>query len=293
MQTTLSFRANNVIGLSNEQIEEKEYLYKKVVADNNGNTLEEHYFSADESVEVSFFFEYNDNGQLIGTLEKDEDNEIVENRTFAYNSDGLLSKEYIHYLDGTADEISYAYNEDLLLVSKVFVDSDGEKGNYHTFAYQNGKIISEAEFDSNDKLLTSQSFTRDEQNRLVEENIKTHDDAYRQVYVYNDGELPFQRKRYNNKNQLVERISYTYNENGNYTEMKTEGTQGIDITTFEYDENQNLVLQEERSTEGELKSSISQSFDNENRILTSIYTGRASYNQAPPNYRIRNEYKNE
>jgi hypothetical protein len=98
------------------------------------------------------------------------------------------------------------------------------------------------------------------------------------------------RRRYNKDKHLMERNTYTYDSEGRISESMEETSSGIEITFVTYDDAGNVVLQEEKTEDGELLSSIERSYDDSNRLLTtSVYYGKPGP-RTPHHYRVRMEY---
>jgi hypothetical protein len=70
-----------------------------------------------------------------------------------------------------------------------------------------------------------------------------------------------------------------------------ESSSGIEITYMNYDTAGNIILQEEKTEEGELLSRVERTYDSSNRLLTTIVLSERPGQQAPIHYRIRMEYE--
>jgi hypothetical protein len=70
-----------------------------------------------------------------------------------------------------------------------------------------------------------------------------------------------------------------------------ETSSGIEITFTSYDEAGNIILQEEKTEDGDLLSSIIRTYDSANRpLITSVHSKRPGQ-QVPQHYRIRIDYE--
>lgn len=97
-------------------------------------------------------------------------------------------------------------------------------------------------------------------------------------------------RRYNEDKHLTERNTYTYDSDGRVSESMEETSSGIEITYTAYDDTGNIVLQEEKTENGELLSRIERTYDNENRpLVTNVFFNRPG--QGPKHYRTRLEYE--
>jgi hypothetical protein len=70
-----------------------------------------------------------------------------------------------------------------------------------------------------------------------------------------------------------------------------ETSAGIEITYTAYDSEGNTVLQEVKTEDGELLSSIERTYDRSKRPLTTSILSARPGQQAPQHYRIRIEYE--
>ena len=99
------------------------------------------------------------------------------------------------------------------------------------------------------------------------------------------------RRRYNADKHLTERNTFTYDSEGRLSESLDETSSGIEISYTSYDEAGNVILQEEKSEDGEILSSIHRTYDSNNRPLTTSVHAQRPGQQIPQNYRIRIEYE--
>jgi hypothetical protein len=89
----------------------------------------------------------------------------------------------------------------------------------------------------------------------------------------------------------MERNTFTYDFEGRLSESMDETSSGIEITYTAYDSAGNIILQEEKTEDGELISSVERTYDSSNRPLNTSVFSRKPGQQLPQHYRMRMEYE--
>ncbi len=291
MKYVKSFRANNITNLEEAEIREKEYLHQCTEFDEAGHPLEAITYNPDGSVEHKYKYQYNSEGKIIDELLLESDDEITEHRSMVYNEKGQIVKELVHYLDGTADELLFTYDEDGRLLSRRSIDSEGETGNYLVIVYDGDFLVSESEYEIAGEIITQRKIIHNEEGQVTEEVFKTPEEDYHILYSYDDQGVASVRRRYNEDKHLMERNTFTYDSEGRLSESMDETSSGIEITYTAYDSAGNIVLQEEKTEEGQLLSSIGRTYDNDSRQLSTSVLIQRPESQVPQHYRIRIEYE--
>jgi YD repeat-containing protein len=291
MKFIKSFRANNISDLDETEIREKEFIHQSTEYDDAGHPVEVITFNLDGSVEHRYKYQYNSDGKVIDELLLEADNEVTEHRSMEYNSEGQLSKEYIHYLDETTDQLVFTYDKEGRLLSRRSIDSDGETGNYLVNVYDGKHLVSETEYDIAGEIITQRKIIYDEDAKITEEIFRTPEEDYQILYNYDENGIASVRRRYNADKHLTERNTFTYDTEGRLSESFDETTSGIEITYTSYDSAGNIILQEEKTEDGELLSSIMRTYDELNRPFTTSVHSKRPGQQVPLHYRIRIEYE--
>jgi YD repeat-containing protein len=291
MKYIKSFRANNISELDETEIREKEYIHQYTEFDEAGHPTEAITYNPDGSVEHKYQYKYNSEGKIVDEILIESDDEITEHRSMEYNDEGQLVKEYIHYLDGTADSLIYTYDKEGRLLSRRSIDSDGETGNYLVNVYEGNHVISESEYDITGEIITQRKIIYDEAGNITEEVFRTPEANYNILYSYDEKGIASVRRRYNEEKNLMERNTFTYDFEGRLSESMDETSSGIEITYTGYDSAGNIILQEEKSEDGELLSSIERTYDETNRPLSTSVFEQKPGQQIPLHYRIRIEYE--
>lgn len=291
MKYIKSFRANNIADLDETEIREKEFMHQFTEFDEAGHPIEAITYNPDGTVEHTYQYKYNSEGKLVDEILIESDDEVAEHRSMEYNQEGQLVKEYIHYLDGTADSLLFTYDEQGRLISRRSIDSDDETGNYLVNVYEGVHLVSESEYDIAGEIITQRKIIYDEAGNITEEIFRTPEANYSILYSYDEKGVASVRRRYNEAKHLMERNTFTYDFEGRLSESLNETSSGIEITYTEYDAAGNIILQEEKTEDGELRSSIERTYDESNRPLTTSVFEQRPGQQIPMNYRIRIEYE--
>ncbi len=291
MKTVKSYMAANISELDETEIREKEYLHQFTEFDDSGLPVEAITYYPDGSVEHKYKYVYDGNGKVIDELLLETDDEVTEHRSMEYNAEEQLEKEYIHYLDGTADQLIYTYDKEGRLISRRSIDSDGETGNYMVNLYDGDHLASETEYEISGEIITQRKIIYDENGKITEEIFKTPEEDYQILYTYDEQGVASVRRRYNADKHLTERNTFTYDTEGRLSESMEETNAGIEITYTAYDTEGNTMLQEVKTDDGDLLSSIERTYDNTKRPLTTAVLSIRPGQNVPQHYRIRIEYE--
>jgi YD repeat-containing protein len=283
--------AVNISDLDESQIRDKEYLHQFTQFDDSGLPLVAITYHPDGSVEHKYKYTYNSVGKVVDELLLETDDEVTEHRSMEYNAEGQLEKEYIHYLDGTADQLIFTYDKEGRLTSRRSIDSDGETGNYLVNVYDGDLVASETEYDISGAIITQRKIIYDEDGKITEEIFRTPEEDYQILYNYDENGVASVRRRYNADKHLTERDTFTYDSEGRLSESMEETSAGIEITYTAYDSEGNTILQEVKTEDGELLSSIERTYDRSKRPLTTSILSARPGQQVPQHYRIRIEYE--
>ena len=291
MKYLKSFRANNISDLDETEIREKEFIHQMTEFDDSGHPVEVTTYNPDGTIEHKYKYQYSADGKVLDELLLEADDEVTEHRSMVYDAEGKLVKEYIHYLDETADELIFTYDPEGRLLSRRSIDSDGETGNYLVNVYDGSKLVSESEYDIAGEIITQRKIIYNEEGQITEEVFRTPEENYHILYSNDEkGNVSVQR-RYNEDKHLTGRNTYTYNTEGRLSESMEETSSGIEITYIVYDDAGNLVSQEEKTEEGELLSSFTRTYDSSNRLLsTSVFSDKPGQ-QVAQHYRVRLQYE--
>jgi len=220
-----------------------------------------------------FQFEYQDN-KLIKQLTYSDENELAETEFYEYNSEGLLIKTIIEYLDGSQDITTHTYNENKKLISSITKDDEGDQGEQEYWEYEGDNLIHYRMINDFGDLEEEQKMTYNNHNLLIEKSIlnNMNETNFRWTYEYDDDKKLILETRFSAKGNPIEEIQYEYNSNGKIIIEKTENAQQTLIKEMEYDEFDNEVythfMDEEK---GVILYEVWRTFDkNKNPLTTRV-----------------------
>jgi len=157
--------------------------------------------------------------------------------------------------------------------------------------YDAEQLVSETEYDMAGEIITQRKIIFNEEGQISEEVFRTPEDNYHVFYNYFENGQTSVRRRYNEDKHLTERHTYSYDSEGRLSEAMEESSSGIEITYTTYDEAGNVMLQEDKSEEGDLLGRIERTFDEQKRPLTTSVFSQRPGQQIFQHYRIRLEYE--
>lgn len=165
----------------------------------------------------SSYKELDHNQNIIKVIIYNADGEIEDATGYQFDDSGKLIKE-MYYIDDyeLSEMVNYKYSYgELSEIEMIF--SDGSKSVKKI--RKNGNIVT--------------IITRDENNRLEAEEIRTLDDKDNVI----------EKLIYNDKKEIEQKLSYTYDNNGNVTVSTEYGKDESFVLkkTFDYDEYGNMI----------------------------------------------------
>lgn len=238
--------------------------------DPENHLIEEIVFNRDGNIEQIQRYIYQDN-KLMEEVSLDENKEVVERKTYEYSDKGILQKELIHYSDGFFDTLTYYYDEKGQPSKKILIDSDEDPESVEIFEYEGKNLINHQIFDGNENLLFKKTQTFDQNNNIieiVEEDLETGS-YFKKMHEYDNEGRHLENLTYNEKEELIERVVFFYNEKGSLTEVIEENQKGKNHTYMEYDEKGNLIYQEEKNLEDILIGRVERKYNEDNMVVES------------------------
>lgn len=278
-------------GITSDALEEREFLMEKKVYDEKGNLVTEISYYPNGSIIQQLGYLYDDNGNLIEETLEEEASGIAERKSHDYSENGKKHKTYVHYLDGTYDTIEYIYDDKGRLISKITTDSEGDVDQRKEYKFQDDKLLKETEYDHEDNILDEITYNYDDKGNLME---MTHYDGIEKVTIKTLHEYDEKDRRtgtliYNAKGKLVEKHGFLFDEKDRIVEATEETPYENNITTMQYDENDNIIEQKEVNAEGEINHFVKRKFDDNNNLLQSSVKIDRHGQGMNQDYTIRNE----
>lgn len=288
------YRKNLVLKSSaDEEPAEEEFLVSESQYEPAfGKLLKETQFGEDGQVEQVMAYTYDEKGFLTGEELLDADGSVLEKRSFEPDDQGRIATEFIHYADGSADSIAYAWDEKGRVIKKERYDDAGELESAEYFEYEGDLLIRERSEDAQGELLSQTQNTWDENGLLTEVVSENHEEDlwYRKVYRYDESGHRQATTTYNQEGDPVERILFENDEQGRPLEIVDENRRQKNTLRMEYNERGDIIFQDEHDVNGELISSIERSYDQTGRLLESHIVVRNLQRGISRSYGLRNEY---
>lgn len=259
-----------IADLESDDLRTHTYLHQFNLYDEKGKLLEEATFAPDGRLEEKVVRSYDPGGFLSEEVYYSGEEEPAERKTFVWDHQGKLKKEFKHYQDGSKDTIHIFHDEAGHPVKKQITDEDGLVESTILYTYEGDRLVEEKELDENEDIVSLQTWSFDRHGHPLEhtEWDAQNERMIRMVEEY-DG-IGRRRKisRYIN-DRLVDRQSFELDEKGRLIRIHDENERFRSTHSLTYDKDDNLILQEEVDPQGEVITRIERQFDQENRLLES------------------------
>jgi len=256
--------------LSSDSLEIREINYRFTLFDESGNPLKEINYSPDGGIEEIVERDFVNN---LPVEERyfDQEEELVERKTFTYCNKGIIETETKHYLDGSEDITAFIYDDDGKLIKKILKDEEEvvEQSDYFHYA---GKYLTLHEaFDSDNNLVKKYTYKYDTVGNIIESTV-FDDNAGENYQIVNEFNAEGQRikfVKYDHNQNPLEEVAYEYDNRGNITKIAEVAPMVKNTTFLEYDAEDNLIKQEEYNHSQQLNHRIEREYDNNNNITGS------------------------
>lgn len=246
-----------------KEIELKGAKYSYTEFDKNGNVILEVRYNKNGGIEEKYVNNFNELGQLIEEIIYLSDDEIAQHKTFEYNENGNVVKAHKHYQDESKDTISYRYDEGRL-VEKITADSEDEMEAKEELKYDGSRLMSRKVYEY-DELVLDESYDYDEAGNLIEQTKWTTEEQDSKYYnLFNEKGNLIKTLTSSIKDELLAKSEYYYDEEGLLEKIEEETIHGKNITSLEYDENNNSIKQIEKNQHGEINNEAERKY-NENQ----------------------------
>jgi antitoxin component YwqK of YwqJK toxin-antitoxin module len=276
---------------THDHLEEHEYLFTHIIYNSRQQVVSEVHYDANGVIVQDYQFTYDDNGFLTGEILKEDDGFVAEHKTFEADEKGNIAREFRHYMDGSFDTINYSYNDQGLVSRKEVIDPDGETESVEEYEYTDGLLTRHAILDADGDIVNEKKIVYNSLKKPAEVidfdgnegiTIKRVMEYYpsgnqKESYTYQDDEL-------------VEKVVTKEDENGNLILAEEETHHKKNTVNFAYDQQGNVVLQEEYDRDGNLITRISRAFDQENRLLSADVFMDGGGRGLSKNYSLRQKY---
>ncbi|MCX6233471.1 MAG: hypothetical protein NT175_01925 [Bacteroidetes bacterium] len=294
VKSVILYKSDVVIeDLNAESLDVIGYKYNEAVYDRQGNILKEIKFNRTEEVDEKTENRYDENGFLIEAILYMDDEEIAEHKTFERDANGVIRKEFRHYQDKTMDTIFYHYDEDGHLIKKQADDPVDSPEGMEIFSYDKGKLVDHQILDADESLISEREYAYNDMGQLMEITEHYPDDFHRHTIVQKFDEAGKRVKtlRYNGKDQLIEKMTYEWDETDRVKRIIEETPYGVNTTHHSYDQAGNIILQEEYNDDDELLNRVERTYNEDNRLTESHVFIDGQGKGMSQNYFIRYEYE--
>lgn len=255
--------------LQEEIFDEKGHLQVEKKYDYNGDNAARVLYSFDER------------GLKISEESYDADENLEERLTFEYNDEGRVVKGLIHYVDGSFDTIVYEYNVNNELVSKKWMNDDGETERVEEFEYKDGRLIANVLTEEGEEVRNN-TFKYNEKGDLIEAGISDENGDYRETYEYDEQGNLVKTLKYDEGDKLVEKVVYGYDEYNNRVSINSEDQVTKRSVESVYHENVlNSSIEIEYNNLGQLTRRIERQM-NEHGHLTEMRAFQTEGNRGAP-----------
>lgn len=276
-----------------EELDSEEYLITQSIYEPAfGKLAEETQYNPEGEVEQVMRCSYDDKGFLVVEELLDGDGNVLEKRSFEPDGQGRIAREFIHYADDTADRIEYTYDEQGRVVNKERFDDDGDSETIEIFEFDGDRIIRECITDADEEILSETVYTYREDGQLEELLVNKPEEEtwFRKVYRYNEAGVREAVTTYNQDEEPVERVVFEHDEHGRPNKVVDENRRQKNTLHMEYNNQGDIVFQEEYDMNGELVNRIERTYAADGLLLESHIQVRNFQRNVSRNYSLRNEY---
>jgi len=275
-----------------DHLEEIEYVFQRTLFNSQAKVVSEIHYDAEGKIVQEYEFQYNDQNLLVEEIMKDDDGFVAEHKTFEYDEKGNIAREFRHYTDGSFDTIQYQYNDQGLLKFKETIDPDDERESTEAYEYENGLLSHYLMHDADGDIVSEKNWIFDEKGNVIEyrEYDGMEGGTTRKTTEYYPSGSKKEILTYNQDEQLIEKVLMTENEKGQLIEVLEENVTRKNTTRFSYDNEGNIVAQEEFDRDGNLVSRVQRTFDEQKKLLTSDVFIDGIGRGLSRNYSLRQEY---
>ena len=243
-------------------------LQKELRYDKNGNLIKEINYNPPGVVDQIVAYKYDQNNRLIDESCFDDEEELLEKTIFEWGPNGHKTKAVKHYQDGSFDTTTYKFDANNKLIEKECVDDENEAESKDVFTYQGDLLTEHINYDEDGDIAERTSFIFEQGKKIEERHWESSDQAenLKKFQYDEDGNL-LKELYYNPSGQLIKKTEYISYQDGLMTEFVDEDPYGKVTTKLQYDENRNIIFQEQTNGKGELNHRIERVFDEHQRVL--------------------------
>lgn len=268
------------------------WLYSHSEYDPNGNLTEQSVYNQNGSLVERVIREYNDSGFLIREQYFVDDGEPSDEKSYERDDNGLILKEFKHYLDGSYDTTVYFYDSQHRIARTITTSDEGEVEQEMLNEYREDRLVKNSVSDGEGNLLQTSVYGYDEAGNSAEFRQTDHEtgESIHLVTHYNSAGHKETEISYDEEGDIISQVFYKEDDEGRMISMAEQGDTKNTITDFAYDDLGNVIQQTEQDKDGNLLMSVKRTYDEGNNMLTSEVFIEGRGRSLPQHYEIRLEY---
>jgi YD repeat-containing protein len=289
---SIALYRKNLLEMPDNKRQHEAWLYSHSEFDVKGNLTEQSVYTQDGALVERIINEYDENGFLINEKYLADADETSEEKTYERDEKGLVLKEFKHYIDGSVDTTTYQYDKQYRIISKITVNDEGEIEQKVLNEYRDDFLVKTQILDGENNLLQLDEFKFDEKGNSVEHkkvDIESSTNAFI-VTSYNNNGRKKEEITYDEDGDIISETSYAEDEKGRLLNIIEESSDKEVAIKFTYDEQDNIIHQEEISNQGRQLVSVKREFDNENNLIRSEVYIDGQGQTLPQHYEVIVEY---
>jgi hypothetical protein len=267
-----------------------EYLSLQSTYDENGRLTEELKFREDGTIEERNVFRWVNNMLVSHLIEMPQEG-MEEEYRYTRTENGKLLKEQKFYSGEPGEATEYFYNPDGLPEKIIKYDVDGVKEGEELFEYADKQLTVHRIYDAEGKLSVVNEYVNKDGRPVLRKEKDAEGNLMSETeYEYDDKGNLINSVTRNEEGEIVESISVKFDERGNVTEKKIRDYHPR-VFCFQYDENNRCISEEMYNAFGQLSSKTVYEYDDAGELIAEInYNIDHSYSHHDYNKAHRYEY---
>jgi len=276
-----------------EWVESKSYTISYSEFDNNGNMIIEKAFNSVGEFHEFNEYQYDEKGFLIEKVIYLDEDEVAERAQYTNDETGKPLKKTTIYQESSEDYTEYFYNAEGNIIEKIRKDDDGYVEEREAVEYEGKLLVAQYSYGLDNVLLQKSTFKYDEAGNSISNIYEDYlgSDRSRIDYAYNEAGLKEKMLTYNSEGHLVSKTLYEYDEKKRIVEVIEEDRTSYKMSKMTYNDNDNVILQEEFDKEDNLTLSIDRTYNEAFDIVKSAVFIESSGQEVAQYYEVDYEYE--
>jgi len=269
-KSVILLRKNLNLTPVNDQ-DQEHWLYSESGFDHRGSLVEQTIYAQNGSIVEKTVNEYDEQGFLLREQNFVDGDDASEVKLYERNENGLVMKEFRHYIDGTIDTTLYKYDSQNRIISMITINDEGETEKVLSNEYRDDLLLCQQVLDSEGNLIRSDHYKYDDRGNSVEHkrSDKEIGEETFTVTKYNTHGRKQEGTVFNEDGDVITQTFYEEDEKGLLkTIREASGEKNLQIS-FTYDEHGNAIRQEETDGKGKQLMLVQREFDEQNYVVRS------------------------